>query len=93
MMPTKWSAKAALTIFGMVIIPDTKTFAFGSVATGNMKAQLAASVAGGPAKNIRIATAGPSHKPTLWCLARPKLLPGFFMPAPTLFEVSHRSHI
>ena len=36
----------AFAIFGIVSIPEPKTIAFGGVATGNMNAQLAASVTG-----------------------------------------------
>ena len=45
-MPTMLSIIPARTIFGIVSIPEPKTIAFGGVATGSMKAQLAAKVTG-----------------------------------------------
>ncbi len=45
-IPMMFSAMPARTIFGIVRSPDPKTIALGGVATGNMKAQLAANVTG-----------------------------------------------
>ncbi len=45
-MPMTFSAKPARAILGICSMPEPNTIAFGGVATGSMKAQLAASVTG-----------------------------------------------
>ena len=46
MIPIMFSNTPARTICGMLIMPVENTIAFGGVATGNIKAQLAAIVIG-----------------------------------------------
>ena len=45
-IPIILRAKPAFIISGILIFPDPKTIAFGGVATGNIKAQLAAKTTG-----------------------------------------------